>query len=86
VSALDEVIAELARIKEGIKTADRTLIVDGNDMADWGWSTTKNRNAACYEAAMQIIHGANGFFDNNKPKPSSQAMAEVIREVMQRMT
>ena len=28
---------ELERIKDGIKRCDATMIVDGNDMYDWGW-------------------------------------------------
>lgn len=29
--------AELERIKDGIKRKERTMIIDGNDMIDWGW-------------------------------------------------
>lgn len=35
---------ELARIKNGIKTIDIAMIVDGNDMIDWGWSTHERYN------------------------------------------
>jgi len=40
----EELSKELERIKHGIKTGDICLIVDGNDMADWGWVTQNDRN------------------------------------------
>lgn len=36
-----ELRKELLRIKHGIKHLEVTMIVDGNDMADWGWITPK---------------------------------------------
>ncbi len=35
---------ELKRIKDGIKRANTTMIVDGNDMADWGWTLVSLNN------------------------------------------
>jgi hypothetical protein len=35
---------ELNRIKEGIKRNDICMIVDGNDMIGWGWTTQKTFN------------------------------------------
>jgi hypothetical protein len=42
-----ELEKELERIKGGIKRCDSVLIVDGNDMADWGWLTIKSVNKTC---------------------------------------
>lgn len=36
---------EVERLKTGIKTNDVTMIVDGNDMCDWGWSTHRGSGA-----------------------------------------
>lgn len=36
---VQELEIELQRIKEGIRTNDICMIVDGNDMIDWGWTT-----------------------------------------------
>jgi len=47
---LNQVIAmreELARIKEGIKRAETTMVVDGNDMIDWGWA--RQEHTVCRE-------------------------------------
>jgi len=38
--------AELTRIVEGIKTCDTTIIVEGNDMVDWGWASVRDQNIA----------------------------------------
>jgi len=38
---------QLEAIKAGIKARDTTLIVDGNDMNDWGWTTIEAMNKAC---------------------------------------
>jgi len=39
-----ELEAELDRLKEGIKRAEVTMVVDGNDMIDWGWYRHETRN------------------------------------------
>jgi hypothetical protein len=36
--------SELTRIKDGIKRCQGTMIVDGNDMYDWGWMPTAEVN------------------------------------------
>lgn len=38
---------ELTRIKDGIKRCESTMIIDGNDMCDWGWMTTSDVNKTC---------------------------------------
>jgi hypothetical protein len=53
---------QLNGIKEGIKTCKFTMIVDGNDMLDWGWTTyelinkekAKQREAAAKFNQQQI--------------------------------
>jgi hypothetical protein len=35
---------QLDRLKEGIKTCNITMVVDGNDMCDWGWTTQEMVN------------------------------------------
>jgi len=44
---LDKTKTELERIKEGIKQCKITMIVDGNDMVDWGWLSIYDVNRTC---------------------------------------
>ena len=44
---IDDLQKELKRIKDGIKQCDSVLIIDGNDMADWGWLTIQSVNKTC---------------------------------------
>jgi hypothetical protein len=44
IERLEKDSAELRRIKEGIKRNEITMIVDGNDMCDWGWTTIAEYN------------------------------------------
>jgi hypothetical protein len=41
--------SELTRIKDGIKRNDATMIIEGNDMYDWGWITMQEVNSECYK-------------------------------------
>lgn len=49
----NEITQELDRIKKGIKTCDPCLIIDGNDMTDWGWSTHKALNNARWNVTQE---------------------------------
>ena len=44
---------ELKRIKEGIKKCNIVLIVDGNDMCDWGWMTIRDHNYRMHEKEQE---------------------------------
>jgi hypothetical protein len=45
----------LERIKHGIKTLDTETTIDGNDMADHGWTTIESRN----RAIAKVLAGRN---------------------------
>lgn len=44
--------AELARIKDGIKRVEGTMIVDGNDMYDWGWTPSAQVNNQLFRMGL----------------------------------
>ncbi len=46
--------AELSRIKEGVRHCNATMIVDGNDMFDWGWTTIKIMNHEFRKRGLKI--------------------------------
>lgn len=54
---LEEALAEIARLKKGIKTGEITMIVDGGDMMDHGWMTHRDHNLRMEE--------------ERKPRPTS---------------
>lgn len=47
-SKIYELQMELNRIKDGIMRGQITMIIDGNDMIDWGWTT----QAICNEKIL----------------------------------
>lgn len=49
---LRETKKELSRIKDGIKRCQGTMIIDGNDMFDWGWTTLEIQNKELYKRGM----------------------------------
>lgn len=55
MDSLKELKKELKRIKNGIKTGDITMIVDGNDMIDWGWTTQKLVNKRLKDRGIQKL-------------------------------
>ena len=46
---------EIDRLKQGIKSNNITMIVDGNDMADLGWTTILEANKRIHEAKKNIV-------------------------------
>ena len=48
--------SELTRIKDSIKRCESTMIIDGNDMYDWGWSVTSEVNKKCKQRFGFALH------------------------------
>lgn len=56
-------VRELARIKHGIKRVDIALIVEGNDMTDWGWASGEEANKRA--AKLKKLYNLDeGFWKN----------------------
>lgn len=51
---IDELEDEISRLKQGIKTVETTMIVDGGDMYDHGWTSSENVSKGIYKAAKKF--------------------------------
>lgn len=51
--------AEVERLKHGVKTCDGTMVVDGNDMYDWGWETPQSAQGRRDEAIATKLAGVH---------------------------
>jgi hypothetical protein len=61
---IDELRAEVERLKKGIKTRDACMIVDNGDMYDHGWTRQEEVAKARFEcerlkAELKAVHGMN---------------------------
>lgn len=71
---------ELARIKTGIKRCEITMIVDGNDMCDWGWTTQEcvNRRRHLESSTKELTPSPNTWLAPQDSSVGCQHCGQVL--------